>query len=298
MEKGSNYLFAVVLLSGSLLSSGLTLSVLHNEFLYSFFFGLAIFLAFLGIVKILNSFAHFFPFPIKQAIFWLHAMVFETLAIIFIFFLKVFHPGKKEKLCGPKGRPILLIHGYVQNGSNWIFFKPMLCNRNLGPVYTIDLKPHFGSILEHADLVKKKAEEIARESGRSDLILIGHSMGGLVSALYATKFASPNTVTDVITIGSPIGGTHAAIIALGSNGREMRRGSEFSKMLQELIAKNEQIRFFHIGSRRDQIILPASSAWTGNNPEREFTVEDLGHMSLLFSCRIADKIHDWLSLSN
>ncbi len=247
----------------------------------------------LGLVKLLNRFANSFPTPFKQIVFWLHAMAFESLAVLFFFLLKICHWGK-AKTSGSQGRPILLIHGYLQNGSNWIFFKPMLTNRNFGPIYTIDLKPHFGSIQEHAELVKKKAEEIAAESGRSDLTLIGHSMGGLVSALYAAKFAPPNTVTDVITIGSPIAGTHAAIIALGSNGREMRRNSEFTKMLQDAMEENQAIRFFHIGSKRDQIIIPNTSAWTGKDPEKEFAVEDLGHMSLLFSSRIADKIGTWL----
>lgn len=258
------------------------------------FLSALIILAFsLGLVKLLNHFAHSFPSPIKEGVFWLHAMAFESLAVLFIFFLKICHLGK-GKTSRPQGRPILLIHGYLQNGSNWIFFKPMLCRRNFGPIFTIDLKPHFGSINEHAELVKKKAQEIAAELGRTDLTLIGHSMGGLVSALYAAKFAPPNTVTDVVTIGSPIAGTHAAIIALGSNGREMRRNSEFTKMLHDEMAQNESVRFFHIGSKTDQIIIPNSSAWTGRDPEKEYAVEDLGHMSLLFSRRIADKIGDWL----
>ena len=204
--------------------------------------------------------------------------------------------GGINKKCGPKeGRPILLIHGYLQNASNWVFLKRKLCQRGFGPIYTLNLAHPFRSISDYAELVSQKAKAIAEETNTYDLILIGHSMGGLVSAWYAAKFAEPGKVSDVITIGSPMGGTKFAAIALGSNGREMRCGSEFVQQLQAEFWKNHPIRFYHIASKADQIILPSSSALTGLHPEREYVLEDIGHMSLLFSSRVADKIQEWLA---
>jgi len=74
----------------------------------------------------------------------------------------------------------------------------------------------------------------------------------------------------------------------------MRRGSDFVHELQQEIEKSEDIRFFHIASKSDQIVLPYTSALRGAHPEREFVVDDLGHMSLLASPRVADKISEWL----
>jgi triacylglycerol esterase/lipase EstA (alpha/beta hydrolase family) len=120
-------------------------------------------------------------------------------------------------------------------------------------------------------------------------------MGGLVSAWYATKLAPPGTVTDVITLGSPLQGTHVARIALGPNGSQMRRNSEFTKQLQQGILDNHDVRFYHIGTKTDQLVIPHSSSWVGNDLERQFAVDDLGHVSLLFSPRIVDKICSWLN---
>ena len=298
MEKESNYLSSVVLLSGSLFSSGLYLAV------FSFFppaawifVSLTAILAILGVVKILNHFAPSLPPFLKRIICWVHSIVFEAFAVATTFLMRPLGFTKRmhRRHGSEKGRPILLIHGYLQNASNWAFLKKQLCQRGFGPIYTLNLVPTFHSIRGYAELVSQKADAIAKETKRNDLILIGHSMGGLVSAWYATKVAESGKVTDVITIGSPLGGTKIAAIAIGPNGREMRCGSELIRELQDECLHNHTTRFFHIASKTDQIIIPYSSALFGLNPEREYLLEDIGHMSLLFSPRVVDKIEEWLS---
>ena len=119
-------------------------------------------------------------------------------------------------------------------------------------------------------------------------------MGGLVSSWYALTMASPGIVTDVVTIGSPLQGTHIALIALGENGRAMRRGSEFVMQLQGAMQKNEKIRFYHIASKTDQLIMPWHSAVTKHDLAKQYVMEGIGHMSLLFSPRVARQIQTWL----
>jgi triacylglycerol lipase len=298
MEKESNRRSAFILLAGALIANGIYLSASH---LYPeaawFFFSLTAALGILGGIKILNSFGSLFPAPLNRTICWVHSLVFEAFAIGFSFLMRPFrYVGLASGKCGlEKGRPILLIHGYLQNATNWIFLQRLLCRRGFGPIYTLNLSHPFRSIADYAELVSQKAMAIAKETERNDLTLIGHSMGGLVSVWYASKVADQGKVGDVITIGSPMGGTKLAAIAIGSNGREMQRGSDFVRQLQEELQQNNRIRFYHIASKADQIVLPYSSALTGLHPEREYLVDDIGHMSLLYSFRVADKIEEWLS---
>jgi pimeloyl-ACP methyl ester carboxylesterase len=297
MQKESSCLFAMGFLAGALLSCGFYLVASH------FFPSIALlFLVFtaifgvLGCIKFLNRIASKLPISLSRVVCWVHSIVFEAFALGFSFcirsigFMSIDSGDRGSK----NGCPILLIHGYLYDSSAWTFLRHFLCRKGFGPVYTLNLVHPFWSISEYAELVFQKAAEIATNTGRNDLILIGHSMGGLVSAWYAAKVAPPGKVSDVITIGSPLGGTWAASMAVGPNGRDMRRGSDFVKALQKEMRDNEQIRFYHIASKVDQLILPYSSALTGLHPEREFLVEDIGHMTLLFSPRIAAKIEGWL----
>lgn len=249
----------------------------------------AIAFAWLGGIQLLNSLAVHLPTSIARAVHWTHAMTFEFFALIGVPLLRLF--TSRETISG-KGKPILLVHGYVNNGSVWIFQKMWLKKAGLGPIYTINLGHPFRSIQEYAEKVKTKAEEIALETGRSDLILIGHSMGGLVSSLYALTLAKPGTVTDIITIGSPLEGTPVACIALGPNGREMECNSKLIKQLQDAMAKNRQIRFHHIATKSDQLVIPGHTAVIADN--NHFIIEDIGHASLLYSPRVTDKICEWI----
>lgn len=238
-------------------------------------------------IRTLNSVAPKFPFP--RLIHWLHAMSFEALAITGVAILRFFPMSQQT---GGYGRPILLVHGYLNHGSVWRLTKKRLEALGVGPIYTVNLGHPFRSICKYAEKVKIKAEAIAKETKRTDLIIIGHSMGGLVSCLYATKLAPPHSVTDVITIASPFAGTPVARIALGANAREMEPNSALVKEITQAILENRAIRFHHIATKSDQLVIPGVSAVLPENPH--FIYEDIGHASLLYSPRVTAKLHEWL----
>jgi triacylglycerol esterase/lipase EstA (alpha/beta hydrolase family) len=247
-------------------------------------------LLWVGGLRILNALALRTPLLfIARTIHWAHAMTFEFFAFAGVALLR-FLPSRK--VVSGKGKPILLVHGYVNSGSVWTFLKKRLEKAGFGPIYTINLGHPFRSIQEYARKVQTEAEAIAAETGRKDLILIGHSMGGLVSALYALSLSSPGTVTDVITIGSPLAGTLMARLGIGPNAREMERDSTLIRDLQAAMAKNQHIRFHHIATKSDQLVIPGHSAVILAN--NHFILEDLGHASLLYSRRVTDKIAEWL----
>ncbi|MBU6446274.1 MAG: alpha/beta fold hydrolase, partial [Verrucomicrobia bacterium] len=241
----------------------------------------------LGGIQFANSIAPKLPFP--RLIHWAHAMTFELLALCGVALLR-FVPTT-HAVYGNK-QPILLVHGYLNHGSVWLLFKRHLQRKGLGPIYTINLGHPFRSIRFYAERVKAKAEDIALETGRKDLILIGHSMGGLVSSLYATCLAPPNTVTDVITIGSPLNGTPMARVGIGPNAREMQPSSALVQEVRAKMAQRPDIRFFHLATKSDQLVIPGTSAVIPEH--RNFIFEDLGHASMLYSRRASDQIAEWL----
>lgn len=249
-----------------------------------------------GLVQVANRFAKKLPAAAAKAIHWLRALALEPLALAAVFLLKPlqFVPAYQKPAGRFKGRPLLLVHGYLNSGAVWFFQRMQLKAMGFGPVYTIHLGHPFQSIRTYAEKVKRRAEQIAEETGRKDLVLVGHSMGGLVSSYYAGILASEGTVTDVVTIGSPLGGTPMARIGLGPNAREMEPGSALSKEVWSAIEKNRNVRFFHIATRPDLLVMPPSTALPGNDPSRHFVLDDIGHVGLLFSKRVSKLIGNWI----
>ncbi|MDE3055900.1 MAG: alpha/beta fold hydrolase [Verrucomicrobiota bacterium] len=239
--------------------------------------------------------APYAPKPLRQALHWIHAATFEFFAVILSLCLRFLNPlFSKSTPQVAQGVPILMIHGYLHNSSAWVFFRKFFsrlqASSGIGPLYTIDL-PLFQSIPDDASLILQRREEIFQETGRRELILIGHSMGGLVALFHALHLAKEKTW--VITLGSPLHGTHLARIALGPNGKEMRRGSLFVKGLEKSLATSN-LSCYHLGSETDQVVVPASSAFMGRFPDREFHLPNLGHMSLLFSRRVMRQVLYWI----
>jgi triacylglycerol lipase len=236
------------------------------------------------------------PSPWRNAADHIHANVVEVFAIAALALLYPlgfinFDPKKKEDA---SQTPILIVHGYLHNRSGGFYLIHRLKSAGCGNVYTVNLGHPCHSIEEYAHVVQAKAKEIAAQTGRDDLIIIGHSMGGLVSSYYATQLAPKGTVRDVITLGSPIQGTKLAPIGIGTCAKQMRYQSEFVKNLNEWVHENNDTRFVNIGTQTDRIIVPHSSAFFSSHKVRKLTIPDLGHAAYLFSDRVADQIIGYL----
>lgn len=250
--------------------------------------------AVLLVLKVVNYFAYLLPRRAASWIHWIHAMVFESFGFVIMLCLRPIGYLWKLKAGSGRGEPILLVHGYIHDSSAWVYLKRKLLRKGFGPIYMVNFHHPFLSIMEYVKQVAEKADEIEKETGRKDLILIGHSMGGIISCYYATKVAPPNKVTDVITIASPLGGTVLARVGIGADAREMERDAELLKDLQEAVRQHKEIRFFHVVSKTDEIVIPFSSEYVSDSHGRRFVVDDIGHISVLYSYRVADKIISWL----
>jgi len=206
-------------------------------------------------------------------------------------FTNTYHQPSSDQI---DGTPILLLNGYGGFGSIWDYQKKSINKERLGPVYTMNVQS-LVSIKTNAKQVQKVVEKIQRETGSKDLILIGHSKGGLVATYYATVLASRSqaNIEKVITIGSPFRGSPLAHLAIGKDAAEMRPGSDLLKELQERVQTSTRPIFFHIGSTMD-LVAPASSALLGNDSENELCIDYTGHGGLLFDQMVTDKVIEWI----
>ncbi len=224
--------------------------------------------------------------------------IYATYAIVALFpFGKIGYRSIQKAAKGRGCRPILLIHGYNLNRSCWAKFRRALKEAGLGPIYTLNLPRRSGGLPGLACAIKEEAERIERETGVKELILIGHSMGGLVSAFYAERLATAGSVSHVITLGSPLHGTRSAVFTSCIIGRQMHVGSDFVKDLSHSIMINRKVRYHHVASQFDNIILPFQSALIGRDLDCELLLSDIGHNSLLFSPRVTSQVVEWLKRS-
>lgn len=231
----------------------------------------------------------------KKYIYWTKAFFIESFVFLASFFLVLLKKinFKKESSDFKKYKPILLIQGYLHNSNIWLYHAKKLHKKGFGPIYTINFENSFSSVEQHALELEKKVENIKRENKISNLILIGHSMGGLIASYYALNLDKDNIITDIISIATPYDGSLFANIAIGECGHEMKKHSAFVEDLKKQIENDKIIKFYYICSKSDQLVRP-QSALIGNDLEKQYIVNDIGHASLLFSKKVNNQITKWL----
>lgn len=212
---------------------------------------------------------------------------FALCAFVFTYLINFTRWNPKKKA---SQTPVLLVHGYLHNSSAWIFFRNRLNAAGIGDVYTVNLGKPLGSIEHHAKTIQRKLKEVEEISGRDDIILVGHSMGGLASAYYATHLARPGTVKKVITLGSPLHGSKLGYLGFHHVAKQMRVGSEFTSVFLERMKVAKHIQFLHIGSRYDLFVIPHNSCFVQDESNHRNTEFVLGHLSLLFSSSVLNAV--------
>lgn len=120
--------------------------------------------------------------------------------------------------------PILLVHGVLCNAGVWHPFATWLRERGVGPVYTVSYGPPLGSIDDFAAQVARKIEQIHAQTGAPKVVVIAHSMGGLVMRAYL-RDRGGGRIARLVTVGTPHEGSMHAWIAAGACLAQMRPGN-------------------------------------------------------------------------
>lgn len=224
--------------------------------------------------------------------------------LIFSLVKKNFDPIeiKKDKT------PILLLHGSGFNQSQWILGHYFLNQKQYGSVFSLNFDglasndPNKGIDDYAAEKLSKKILEIKKITGLSKMILIGHSMGGLVAGQYAEMHASQDGVEieHIISIATPWKGSpllgHRAEDSKPKRYAHMSLKNKFREELVNKILESEkttQRKHYNIGSRND-FMVPTPNFHVTENPERRRSFNHLGHYGLVASPAVWKQIRTWL----
>ena len=177
-------------------------------------------------------------------------------------------------------RGVLLLHGYTCNRGLWHDWMVELRAQGR-PFIALTLEPAFGSIDAYAPAIDAAMQRLQALSGRPPLI-VGHSMGGLAArAWWRHTGHDPARLWRLITLGSPHQGSLLARWGLGTNGRQMRRHSDWLRALAAAEPPLLRERMHCLFGHCDQIVLPAGS---GRYPGAPAThVAATGHLQLIFA---------------
>ncbi len=185
--------------------------------------------------------------------------------------------------------PVLLVHGYGMNAGVWAPMVNYLRRRGLGNVFTLNLYPKFGDIDDFAQQLAARVNRICDTTRAGKVILIGHSMGGLVARAYVERFGGGDRVVKVIYVGTPHHGSRLARLAPGVNAHQMCVGSEWLLNLNRDENQPSRIKHVSIFSVHDNVVVPQNSGEFGK--AKNIRVVGKGHFAMLFSREVGQLVY-------
>lgn len=158
-----------------------------------------------------------------------------------------------------RGRlPLILVHGVLVNDGVWFSMRRYLVRHGVGPVYTINYGPPYSDIEYFAGQLGEKIEYVCAATGADRVVLVCHSMGGLVARAYVRQLG-PARIHRIVTIGTPHHGSLMARVFIGRCLAQMRPGNAWLEELNRNETKPPSVPIVSIWSRHDSLVAPQAS---------------------------------------
>lgn len=172
--------------------------------------------------------------------------------------------------------PVVLVHGFLCNGSVWHALANRL-NAAGRAFVAVSLQPsyrHFQRQLEDLDAAVRA---FCAHTGTERVLLLGHSMGGLLVRAYAEQH--PHRCAGVICVAAPHHGTFLADLIHGVEGGPPSARCRWLQQFNTRSREHIGVPALNLWSADDSIVIPAWSARLAATPERELSGH--GHMALI-----------------
>ena len=186
--------------------------------------------------------------------------------------------GRAPRAAGAR-LAVLLVHGYVCNRGFWWVSRRALEARG-ETVWAVTLEPVYGSIDSLVAPLAARIDELLAATGAQQVVLVTHSMGGLVARAYLRDHGAAK-VARLVTLGGPHHGSVHAYLGAGANARQMEPGSPWLEALARSEAQGFAVPFTSIFSHHDNFVAPQTSSV--HPAARNVPLAGIGHVSLGFS---------------
>lgn len=177
---------------------------------------------------------------------------------------------------------VILIHGLYHNASAWIRFRWALKRAGYERLYAFNYSSFGPDFHEISLQLERWIAEIGRAFPGEGVILVGHSMGGLLATAYAARdnAVSGPPAKAVITLGTPFGGSKAVVFGIG----RLAKGLAYDgPLIQGLAGRRvpQGITCIAIHSPVDNLVLPAEALKPPSGWRGELT-DPVCHVAMLY----------------
>ena len=194
----------------------------------------------------------------------------------------------RDPAAAPSALPIVLIHGVLCNAGVFIPLARRLARARIGPVYALSYGPPLCAIEAFVAQLDARIRDVCAATGASSVIVVAHSMGGLIARAYVRRHGAAS-IARVVTLGGPHHGSRFASLAPGACLAQMRPGSAWLAALPDAHGGPPLTSLW---SPHDSMVTPQTSSILAGAVNVAFP--GIGHNALLRNdaifARVAEEI--------
>ncbi|MGY1661198.1 esterase/lipase family protein [Geodermatophilus sp. SYSU D00705] len=186
-----------------------------------------------------------------------------------------------EPAAGPLTTPVVLVHGYGGNRSNWLPLELALSRAGFVHVYAMRFNPLTTDVPRLAARLVDDCRGAMRRAGSDRVHVVGHSLGGVVLRCAAARLGLDAALDRGVTIATPHRGTSVARLGRGRVAAELRPGSPLLRAIEHARG-SATVRWLSYWSDLDPIVRPWSALLPDSVPGAvNIAVPQEGHLSIL-----------------
>jgi triacylglycerol esterase/lipase EstA (alpha/beta hydrolase family) len=180
--------------------------------------------------------------------------------------------------------PVVLVHGVLCNAGVWAWTLRQFDDEGIAPVYALSYGPPLVAIERFSRQLDDLVTRACDDTGAAQVVLVGHSMGGLVARDYLRSYGTAR-VARVVTLGTPHHGSAFARLAFGTCLAQIRPGSAWLAALPRAPASPPIVSLW---SPHDSMVAPQTSAVLEGATNVAFL--GIGHNALLRDVQVHARV--------
>jgi triacylglycerol esterase/lipase EstA (alpha/beta hydrolase family) len=191
------------------------------------------------------------------------------------------------------GPVFILTHGLFHNASGWLLFSKHLGKAGYKNVFLMNYGSFSTSFEKTYQKLEKFVLEVSAKAPGRPIYLIGHSLGGLLSRVYAERARGENVPAAVITLGSPHQGAKLAALAPGKLASSLiYHGPLFQRIESE--AAGLACPGLALVSPVDNMVMPFDAHLVPYEGWIYSQTSPLSHTGMLYSKSVAQKVIEFV----
>lgn len=190
------------------------------------------------------------------------------------------------------GTPVILVHGLYHNPSAWAWFRVLLARAGYHNIHYYGYNS-FTRGFDHAvEGLTRFIDSVLEENDGEKVVLVGHSLGGLVARKAAAEERFADRIAALATLGSPHQGSRLAILGLGPMARSLYPGRHIQQVLHD--TKDISAPRLAVYTLTDDYVMPMSCLRVERPGWEEQICGPISHVSMLFSQDVSWRVVEFL----